>query len=1162
MSDKELTDSAIFKAAIHLPAEQRAAFLDRACGDNSELRSEVESLLVAHEQECFFLNLESATVTIEPEPEPTERPGVIVAGKYKLREQIGEGGMGTVWVADQLEPVRRRVALKLIKPGMDTRQVLARFEAERQALALMDHPNIAKVLDGGMTGHARPYFVMEYVKGVPITAYCDQARLSIPERLKLFVQVCQAVQHAHQKGIIHRDLKPSNILVCMYDGQAIPKVIDFGLAKAISQPLTEHTLYTVHGMMVGTPLYMSPEQAESNNIDIDTRSDVYSLGVILYELLTGSTPLERKRFKDAAFQEILRLIKEEEPSKPSTKLSSSENLASVAAQRGVEPAQLGRIVRGDLDWIVMKALEKERSRRYATANGLAGDVENFLRNEPVAATPPSRAYRLRKLIQRNRAAVMSAISIAVALVAGTVIATWQAVRATQARAAEAVQRRAAEDSATKAIESAIAEKQAKESALKDRQEANTARDQMAASLERERLTSYVNRIALAHREWLAGDVGRAQQLLEDCPPDLRNWEWRYLLRLCHSERVIFRGHADAVNNVAFSPDSSRVASTSWRQIKVWDSATGSELFTIPASAGGGVAFSPDGNRLVTSGFQTVTIWDAHSGKKETEIRAHEFLVKDAVFSPDGEKLATSSGSLPGAGRREGGEVKVWDAKTGKELFHFADLSHWANGLAFSPDGKYLAAGIGSLYAIAPAQPGEVRVWDVSSGNLVLTLTGHTFWVTDVAFSSDSKHLASASADQTVRVWEIPEGREVLTLRGHTGWVRSVAFSPDGQTLASAGDDQVVRVWNTATGRETKTFRGHTQGVLAVAFSPNGELLASTGGGPGNAGEVRIWDAALNQAARTFLGHTAPVTSVAFSPDSKLLVSASNGMSSITPGEAIVRQVASGQTRSVLHPSMMGFSAVAFSPDGTSVATGGDEGVKLWNHTTGDMIRLFRVRVFPMDGLAFSADGERIAAVGSDGLKIWETATARVLHEFQPHTIHVHDVAFSPDGRRFATTSWGGYLARQVDGVERTELLPAEVKVWDAESGKELMRMAGGGLGLAFSQDGKQIASGSQEGTVTIWDSSSGKVLCTLRGHARAVVSLAFTRDGRRLATASADQSVRIWETRYGQEVLVLRGQDEPIASVAFSPDGRYLASASAVNGEPGKVLVWDAGSTP
>jgi serine/threonine protein kinase/tetratricopeptide (TPR) repeat protein len=370
-------------------------------------------------------------------PGNKERPGETV-GRYKLRELIGEGGMGTVWIAEQSDPVRRKVALKLVKAGMDTREVLSRFEVERQALALMDHPHIAKIHDGGVTDTGRPFFVMEYVKGIPITQFCDEARLTVEERLHLFVPVCQAVQHAHQKGIIHRDLKPSNMLVCLYDGRPIPKIIDFGLAKAMHQPLTEHTLHTAHGIMVGTPQYMSPEQAEFNNLDVDTRTDVYSLGVILYELLTGSTPLERNRIKQATLPEILQLIKEEEPQKPSTKISGSGSLPTIALQRGLEPAQLGRLIKGDLDWIVMKALEKDRARRYETASGLAHDIQRYLNDEPVEACPPSLRYRVQKLARRYRRAIVTmALLGVVVLSALSVVAAsvgW-AVRDRQSRQA-------------------------------------------------------------------------------------------------------------------------------------------------------------------------------------------------------------------------------------------------------------------------------------------------------------------------------------------------------------------------------------------------------------------------------------------------------------------------------------------------------------------------------------------------------------------------------------------------------------------------------------------------------------------------------------------------------------------------------------------------------
>jgi serine/threonine protein kinase/tetratricopeptide (TPR) repeat protein len=392
----------------------------------------------------------AGTATID---DPADVVGTVVAGRYKLLEEIGEGGMGTVWMAEQREPVKRLVAVKLIKPGMDSRAVLARFEAERQALALMDHPNIAKVFDGGTTrgepggvSPGRPYFVMELVKGLPVTAYCDDRRLSVGDRLGLFVQICQAVQHAHQKGVIHRDLKPSNVLVTEHDGKPVPKVIDFGLAKALHGPqaLTEKTLHTSFGAVVGTPLYMAPEQVGINVLDVDTRTDIYALGVILYELLTGTTPISRLRLGEAAWEEIRRLIQEEEPPRPSLRLSTSDALPSLAAQRQTEPAKLSRLVRGDLDWIVLRALEKDRNRRYDTANGLAMGVQRHLADEPVLACPPSAAYRLRKFVRKHRAGLATAVAFAGLLLLGGLVSAWQAVRAIRAREEAVAARDAAE----------------------------------------------------------------------------------------------------------------------------------------------------------------------------------------------------------------------------------------------------------------------------------------------------------------------------------------------------------------------------------------------------------------------------------------------------------------------------------------------------------------------------------------------------------------------------------------------------------------------------------------------------------------------------------------------------------------------------------------------
>jgi tetratricopeptide (TPR) repeat protein len=409
-----MREEAIFHEALACDPADRAAYLDRACPDPAA-RAAIEALLRANVGASGFLSHHAPEQTVDL-PSAPERPGAVI-GAYKLLEQIGEGGFGVVFLAEQAEPVRRKVAVKVLKPGMDTRQVVARFEAERQALAIMDHPHIARVFDGGATDAGRPYFVMELVKGVPITDYCDDHKLEPRQRLELFMTVCHAVQHAHQKGIIHRDLKPSNVLVVRHDTTPVVKVIDFGVAKAFGQALTDKTLFTGVAQMIGTPLYMSPEQAGMSDLDVDTRSDIYSLGVLLYELLTGTTPFEKERFKKAAYDEIRRIIREEEPPKPSTRLSdSTASLPSVAAQRRTEPAKLSKLVRGELDWIVMKALEKDRGRRYETANGFAADVLRYLADEPVQACPPSAAYRVRKFTRRNRQALAVAAVLAVALV--------------------------------------------------------------------------------------------------------------------------------------------------------------------------------------------------------------------------------------------------------------------------------------------------------------------------------------------------------------------------------------------------------------------------------------------------------------------------------------------------------------------------------------------------------------------------------------------------------------------------------------------------------------------------------------------------------------------------------------------------------------------------
>ncbi len=434
MSQAEPREEGVFEAALPLTAEQRAAYLDQTCAADADLRQRVEVLLGAFERAGGFMK-QPAT----PEPTerfslpPTEKPGDRI-GRYKLLQQIGEGGCGVVYMAEQEEPVRRRVALKVIKLGMDTKSVIARFEAERQALALMDHPNIARVLDAGATDTGRPYFVMELVRGIKITDFCDDNKVSTEDRLKLFIQVCQAIQHAHQKGVIHRDIKPSNILVTINDGVPVPKVIDFGIAKATLGRLTEQTLFTAFEQFIGTPAYMSPEQAVLTSLDIDTRSDIYSLGVLLYELLTGRTPFDQNELLAAGLDGMRRTIREQDPPRPSTRLNTmaAEALTTTARHRHTEAPKLIHLLRGDLDWIVMKTLEKDRARRYETANGLARDIERHLANEPVVARPPNALYRFQKSVRRNKTAYAAAAAVALTLLIGVIVSTSQAVRAKHA----------------------------------------------------------------------------------------------------------------------------------------------------------------------------------------------------------------------------------------------------------------------------------------------------------------------------------------------------------------------------------------------------------------------------------------------------------------------------------------------------------------------------------------------------------------------------------------------------------------------------------------------------------------------------------------------------------------------------------------------------------
>ena len=666
--------------------------------------------------------------------------GTIIAGKYKLLQQIGEGGMGTIWMADQTAPVKRRVAVKLIRVDRVTSQtILARFEAERQAIAMMDHPHIAKLLDAGTTDSDAPFFVMELVKGIPLTAYCDKHKLNIPQRLLLFTQICSAVQHAHQKGIIHRDLKPSNILVESHDDKPVPKVIDFGLAKATNGvPLTENTLFTGFEAVVGTLLYMAPEQASFNALDVDTRADIYALGVILYELLTGTTPITRETMKTVARDEMMRIIREQEAPTPSTRLSSLDAKPSIAAIRGMEPAKLSKEFRGELDWIAMKALEKDRARRYETANALARDVQRYLSDEVVEARPPSMGYRVKKFVRRHKGQVVAASLIFLALIGGAIGAAYGVIEAGNQRIANSLREQAeiARDAAEVARGEAVA---AREGETQAKIVAESARDDLAREREKLARVEYGRTMQVTYEQWRDNNIVAARTLLDGTRKDLRGWEWHYVHRLCHSELLTLKGHTHIVVSASFSPDGTRIVIGSWdKTARVWDARSGAELLSLKGHTEqvSSASFSPDGTRIVTGSWdKTARVWDARSGAEVLSLKGHTSIVRSASFSPDGTRIATGS---------EDNTARVWDARSGAE---------------------------------------------------VLTLKGHTSGVSSTSFSPDGTRIVTGSIDNTARVWDARSGAELLSLKGHTSGVSSTSFSPDGTRIVTASIDKTARVWD-------------------------------------------------------------------------------------------------------------------------------------------------------------------------------------------------------------------------------------------------------------------------------------------------------------------------------------------------------------------------------
>ena len=1161
MKSTEHNTEDLFHRARELQPSERASYLAEACNDDEELRKRVEALLTAEKLEDGFL----PDTTVLDQASITEGPGTVIE-RYKLLEKLGEGGFGAVWAAEQKKPVKRRVALKIIKLGMDTKQVVARFEAERQALALMSHPNISKVLDAGATDTGRPYFVMELVKGIPITKYCNQEKLSTQARLDLFIKVCHAIQHAHQKGIIHRDIKPSNIMVTLHDGVPVPKVIDFGIAKATQQELTEKTIYTQYSQFIGTPAYMSPEQAEMSGLDIDTRSDIYSLGVLLYELLTGSTPFETKELMQSGIDEMRKIIREMDPVRPSSRLSqtlaaSGPGSASHSALRNLPSA-----IDTDLDWIIMKCLEKDRARRYDTANGLASDLKRHLTNEPVIARPPSATYKFRKAWRRNKVTYTAGAAIAVALILGVIGTSLGLFRAEEQRQA------------------AVA---AEKNEAEQRQKAVAARDE-AESIRREaEYDRYISQINLAAASLAQGNRNTAQQALLATLPEYRNWEWRHLADEAWPPPIDREAWTILSRNSAVS------VSEFWKGAAVRNvgdmQIEDSKLVEVNG-------FSYDGRQVMAASevrdSYVVWNWNAQTGEPSNPYEIDNPQIMTHVLIQRDTRLVTGDNN---------GNTELWDTSTSERLwthsYSYADSESYKpiNALWFSQDYTYIAVGyFNSDFG------GAIDVLESGSGQRIAQFSGHPKIVTSLRFLRDGKSIVSASLDGSVRAWDLEtetESEETQLAPSHSDkGISYQTISPDSKYVATGDYDGTVTLWNRQSEEIFRRFEG-TYEINDLIFSDDTSCLFVVQG----ENRITVLDT-ISFEELAVIDSPDPFYTVALSPDgNRLLTTSDTGRSRIW---ATVQINPPPITLSQAQDDIV--IQAAYSNNGEKIVTASyDRTAKVWNTASQELVATFKGHTNEVISANFSPDERRVVSVSSLGTaRIWDSGTGLEMFSQEVTSNRFSQSASPGRGLRgfflefsavFSSNPFAPFEPKLIvnngqemvvlNSVDGSKLFPLTgssvgwpvispsgalvailtdthnyINVWDMETGRRQHTLEGHdkqAFWAEFSHDSSRIVTASLDRTAFVFDVASGKPIQRLTGHQSTVYIARFSPDGTRIATASADKTSRIWDVTTGKTLSTLRvkGDSQRVSNVEFNPNPaipRILTTAT-----DDIVRIWD-----